>query len=47
MYNISRGLAPVDQRVDSAVQWMNRYPLDKYYQNLVFTKLVDSNFRAF
>ena len=26
-------LAPVVQRVDSTVHWINRYPADKCYQN--------------
>ena len=28
-----RALAPVVQKVDSAIHWLNHYPADKCYQN--------------
>ena len=28
-------LVPVFQRIDSVIHWINHYPLDKYYRNLL------------
>ena len=36
--------APVFERVDSAIHWINHYPADKWYQNkLSYQWIVSSN----
>ena len=30
---LAKSLAPVVQRVDNAIHWINRYPVDKCQQN--------------
>ena len=39
-------LVLVFQRMDTAIHWINQYPLDKYYQNLL-SYPVDSSHRYY